>query len=221
MAAPAPAEGIEKRLHDLSLTRGGVDPKDVIEVVESVMASVDGDHSSLNHRLYADIEALASYINSAKAEIADINADKINTEFLPEASDQLSAIVGATEQATNEIFDSVELIEELAAKLDPDAAKRMTDAVTRVYEACSFQDITGQRISKVVTALQNVETKVHALLQALGEESGAGSARETAPEPGADGGASACSDKELLSGPQLPGTANSQDAIDALLASLD
>ncbi len=223
MALAALNQEIELQLHDLSRTGRWVDPKDVLEVVESVFASISGDHASLNHRLHADIEALANYINAAKAEIVEIEADKINREFLPEASDQLIAIVGATEQATHDIFEAVELIEELTEKMTPETAERVTEAVTRVYEACSFQDITGQRVSKVVTALQNVETKVHALLQAFGEESGA-DGREAAPETpeaSVDGATTAPSDKDLMSGPQMPGEGNSQDDIDALLANFD
>ena len=176
MALPALSEDIEKQLLDLSRTSERVDPKDIIEVVQSVMASIEGDHASLSYRLHADIEALATYINTAKSEIADIQADKIGSEFLPEASDQLSAIVGATEQATNEIFEAVEAIEELAAKMGPEHAEQVSQAVTRVYEACSFQDITGQRITKVVTALQNVESMGDALLLVFGDESGTGDA---------------------------------------------
>ncbi|MCH8924545.1 MAG: protein phosphatase CheZ [Proteobacteria bacterium] len=220
MALPTLNQEIEQQLHDLSRTGCCIDPKDILEVVESVMASISGDHASLNHRLHADIEALANYINAAKAEISDIEADKINTEYLPEASDQLSAIVGATEQATNDIFEAIESIEALAAKMDSKTAKRVTGAVTRVYEACSFQDITGQRITKVVTALQNVETKVQALLQAFGEESGA-EGREAAPLTSVDGAAPASSDEHLMTGPQMPGEGNSQDDIDALLANFD
>ncbi len=222
MAMPALAEDVEKRLHGLSKSGGRVDPKDILEVVQSVMASIEGDHASLNYRLHADIEALAEYINTAKAEITIIRADKINAEYLPEASDQLSAIVGATEQATHEIFEAVELIEELASTMAPELAERITDAVTRVYEACSFQDITGQRISKVVTALQNVESRVDALLQAFGEEGGAAAngtgapaEESTATKPGTR------PDEELMHGPALPGEGNSQEDIDALLASFD
>jgi chemotaxis protein CheZ len=232
MALPALNQEIEQQLHDLSRTGSCVDPKDILEVVESVIASISGDHASLNHRLHADIEALANYINAAKAEISEIKADKINTEFLPEASDQLSAIVGATEQATNDIFEAVELIEELTEKMAPETAERVVEAVTRVYEACSFQDITGQRVSKVVRALQNVEAKVHALLQAFGEESGAGEqsgaeGREAAlgtPETSrtsVDGATPAPSDEDLMNGPQMPDEAISQDDIDALLANFD
>jgi chemotaxis protein CheZ len=217
MALPASNEDIEKRLDDLSKMPGPVDPEDILEVVQSVMASVDGEHSSLNHRLYADIEALASYINSVKAEIAEIKADKINSEYLPEASDQLSAIVGHTEQATNDIFEAIESIEKLAQKMDPKLSGQVTEAVTRVYEACGFQDITGQRVAKVVTALQSVEVKVDALLQTFGAEGGC----ESAPEPRANGAARANSDEELMHGPQLPENAISQDDVDALLASFD
>ena len=226
MALPALNQEIEQQLHDLSRTGRCVDPKDILEVVESVFASISGDHASLNHRLHADIEALANYINAAKAEISEIKADKINREFLPEAGDQLVAIVGATEQATNDIFEAVELIEELTEKMTPETAERVTEAVTRVYEACGFQDITGQRISKVVRALQNVEIKVHALLQAFGEESGAEGCEAALGTPktsgtSVDGATPASSDEDLMTGPQLPDEAISQDDIDALLANFD
>lgn len=222
MAMPALGDEVEKSLHDLSKSAGRVDPKDILEVVQSVMASIEGDHTSLSQRLHADIEALAEYINTAKAEITDIRAEKINSEFLPEASDQLSAIIGATEKATNEIFEAVELIEELASGMAPEQAGPIIEAVTRVYEACSFQDITGQRITKVVTALQNVETRVEALLQALGGEGGA-AAREVGTAAGEPAAAKpgARPDEDLMHGPQMPDEANSQDDIDALLASFD
>ncbi len=94
--------------------------------------------------------------------------------------------------------------------------------MTRIYEACSFQDITGQRISKVVTVLQNVETRVDALLTAFGTEAGtAASGTEVSAEAPVTTESSADSEKDLLSGPQGPGAGNSQEEIDALLASFD
>ncbi len=218
MAMLALSEDIEKQLQELSQAPGGVDPKKILEVVQRVMASIEDDRASLSHRLHADIEALANYIGTAKAEIAGIRADKINSEILPEASDQLSAIVGATEAATNEIFEAVEAIEELAADMEPEKTEQISKAVTRVYEACSFQDITGQRVSKVVTALQNVESMVGALLLAFGEEDAAlapESKSSTVPETTGRPG------ENLINGPQMPDEANSQDDIDALLASFD
>ena len=213
---------VEKQLHDLPKSAGRADPADILEVVQSVMASIEGDHTSLSQRLHDEIEALAGYIDTAKAEITETRVDKINTEYLPEASHELNAIVGATEKATNDIFEAVESIEELAPTLAPEQAERIIDAVTRIYEACSFQDITGQRISKVVAVLENVESRVDALLRTLGAEGVTASEAIDAPagRPEATKPV-AVSDEDLMSGPQLPGAANSQEEIDALLASFD
>ena len=222
MARPATQADINSRLAALAPTGAGIDPADIVEVVESVMASVSGDRSGINLRLYEDIEALAQFIQSAKAEIASLRADEINTKFLPTASDELSAIVGATEQATNEIFAAVEMIETASNDMDPEAAGPVTDAVTRIYEACSFQDITGQRITKIVKVLQDVETRVNGLLSALGEQvEGQTPSAPKEPEPAPEAEPAAKSDEDLKNGPQLPGNAMSQAEIDALLASFD
>ena len=101
---------------------------------------------------------------------AELRPDDINSEHLPAATDELTAIVGSTEQATHTIFEAVEGIEALTAKMDPEVAAQVSAAITSVFEACGFQDITGQRITKVVTALQHVESKVDALLHAFGDD---------------------------------------------------
>jgi chemotaxis protein CheZ len=86
--------------------------------------------------------------------------------------------------------------------------------VTRVYEACNFQDITGQRITKVVKALQHIEQKVDGLLAIFGDglHLATGEGRE-----GSDLSRDEA-DRKLLNGPQLPDDASTQDEIDKLLA---
>src|SRR3546814_1118636 len=54
--------------------------------------------------------------------------------------------------------------------MDTEVGAQVSAAVTSIFEACGFQDITGQRITKVVTALQKIETKVDALLNAFGDD---------------------------------------------------
>ncbi len=44
----------------------------------------------------------------------------------------------------------------------------LQDATTRIYEACSFQDITGQRITKVVATLKTIERKVAHIIGTFG-----------------------------------------------------
>jgi chemotaxis protein CheZ len=82
------------------------------------------------------------------------------------------------------------------------------DAVTDIYEASAFQDITGQRITKIVRALQSLEEKLASLTDAFG------------PLEETQGPAKPEGDAALLNGPQLQKTAASQTDIDALFASL-
>ena len=217
MAVAAVKEKIVAQLKDLQKSDSSVDPADIVAVVESVIDSIEGDLSAVSLKVYADIEALARYINTARAEIAELRPDDINSEHLPAATDELTAIVGATEQATHTIFEAVEGIEALTEKMDAEMAEQVSAAVTSIYEACGFQDITGQRITKVVTALQQVEAKVEALLHAFGDDI----KREGPPRPKekkktTPSGAPARPDEDLLNGPQLPEDAISQDDIDAL-----
>lgn len=193
----------------------GVEPEEIMDVVQSVMATIDGELSAVNYRFYAEIEALARFIAGLKAELAALRPDDITKEHLPAAADELDAIVGATEQATNSIFEAVEAIEDLAGKMRSKGAKEIGEQVTRVYEACSFQDITGQRIGKVVRALKHIEDKVQSLLDAFGDEI-PHKAEDAPAKP-----APARADEHLLNGPQSADDAISQDDIDALLSSPD
>jgi chemotaxis protein CheZ len=217
MAVSAVKEKIAAQLTELQKNDGSINPEDLVGIVEAVIDSIEGDLTAVGLKVYADIEALARYINTARAEIAELRPDDINSEHLPAATDELTAIVGATEQATHTIFEAVEGIEALTAQMDPALAEKVSAAVTSIFEACGFQDITGQRITKVVTALQHVESKVDALLQAFGDDiKRDGAPRSPEKKTKTPSGASARPDEHLLNGPQLPENAISQDDIDAL-----
>jgi chemotaxis protein CheZ len=217
MAVAAVKEKIAAQLQELTKTDGSIRPEEIVGVVEAVIDSIEGDMTAIGLKVYADIEALARYINTARAEIAELCPDDINSEHLPAATDELTAIVGATEQATHTIFEAVEGIEALTEKMDPEVAEKVSAAVTSVFEACGFQDITGQRITKVVTALQKVEVKVDALLNAFGDDlKREGAPRAPEKKTKTPSGAPARPDEDLLNGPQLPENAISQDDIDAL-----
>ncbi|WP_375595113.1 protein phosphatase CheZ [Algihabitans albus] len=218
MTARAQQSDLEMRLAELGRRHPGIDPKDLVDVVEAIMTSADGDLSSVNLKLYAEIEQLAIYIQRAREEIASLRPDEITAEHLPVAGEELEAVIGATENATNTIMESVETIENLTDQMPREVSETVVDAVTQVYEACGFQDITGQRIKKVVTTLTQIEEKVHALLGAFGQDSQIDAARAKAEKPKTD---APLSDADLMNGPQAAEAAISQDDIDALLASFD
>ena len=190
--------------------------KEVASIVEDVLTSLQGDMSAADVRLYHELEQLSQLIQSAKSEIAAIRPEDINQQHIPTATDELDAIVGATEDATGTILDSMEKIEGLTSKMDAEIGTQVGDAVTRVYEACNFQDITGQRISKVVKALKEIEIKIDALVAAFGTNSEGADGTSKGPAKGAVKDPRA--DSHLLNGPQLPSNAVSQADIDALLA---
>ena len=167
--------------------------------------------------IHAELEDLARFIQAAKAEIALLRPDEVRDEFIPTASDELDAIVEATAEATHAIMDSAETIDGIGGELGGDARQGLLNATAVIYEACGFQDITGQRITKVVNTLNHIEEKIDALIAAFG---GVGAKKkkkrttEKSPEK-------PLTDEDLLEGPQLRGVGKSQAEVDALLAEFD
>lgn len=185
--------------------------EEVGDIVREMLATLQGDVSAQDLGLYKELEALARYIQHARREIAAIRPADIRDCHLPTAHDELDAVVGATETATFAIFDACDAIGVIAGSIDGEQGVKLTEQITRIFEACNFQDITGQRITKVVKALKHIEAKIDALVAAFGES--ALGAVDADPEPAGDAA--------LLHGPQLPGNAIDQDEIDRLLASFD
>jgi chemotaxis protein CheZ len=180
--------------------------------VRAVLGSMAGDMTVTEAALLGELEALGREVARAKSEIAALRVDDINASHIPTATDELDAVVSHTATATNEILDCCETLEGLQTRLSGADAEALSDAVTRIYEACSFQDITGQRIGKVVAALKSIERRVTAVTASFGR---GGPADDDPPaEPQTEGEA-------LANGPQLPASASTQAEIDRLLASFD
>ena len=217
MSGAVPAELVAK-LSALKTRMPSYTKDEIQDVVSEMLATMEGDLSEMNLKLYAEVESLARYIVTAKSEIAALRPDEIMSTHLPSATAELDAIVGSTEEATNGILQAMESLESLTGEMAPELAEKVTEAVTKVYESCNFQDITGQRITKVVKALKHIESKVDALVSAFGDEI----AKYKATHPQAEAADEEPSaDQKLLNGPQLPDNASKQDDIDALLASFD
>lgn len=196
---------------------------EVVAVVEQMLSNLRGDLSPGAMQLYGELEDLARFIRDARKDLAEIRPEDIRDHHIPSATDELDAVIGATEEATGRILDACEVFSEVSGKLPEEDAERTMTAVTEIYEACNFQDITGQRITKVVGTLKHIEDKIEQLLEAFG--AGVSTAKTAAAkQPPAEVKPKAAGDKpdaDLLNGPQLPGNANSQEDIDAILASFD
>lgn len=203
--------------------------EEVTDIVRNILGSMDGDISATDLRLYKEVVDLAKYIETAKQEIAALQPAEIRDEHIRTATDELDAVIGATEKATFAIFDACDAIGAIAGQTEPGTSAKLNDQITAIYEACNFQDITGQRISKVVRTLKHIESKVDMIVAAFGSEVRQNHAPRLAKLAAEEAEAAAHfepmsaeeADQQLLHGPQLPGNAMDQDEIDRLLASFD
>lgn len=187
-------------------------PEEVAGIVRQVIQSLDGDVSAADLKFYSELEELARYIRQAKTEIASIKPDDISTSYIPKATDELDAVVGATEDATNRIMDVCDEMSSIATQCAPEINEKLVNCTTKIFEACNFQDITGQRITKVVETLKHIDSRIEAIVKAMGDEihrvGGDAPKNIHAADP----------EKGLLNGPQLPSAAISQADIDKLLS---
>ncbi len=215
--------GLSRRIDELGARDGAPTSwLEVRDVVESILTTEKGDFRREDVNLFAEVEALAQFIRSAKSEIAALRPEQIQSDHIVTATDELDAVVNATEDATNVIMEAAETIEEVGARLDGDCADALSAATTKIYEACGFQDITGQRISKVVGALKEIEIRVDAIVATFND--GGERAAQTNPgaaDPAAQPDADTHQAGEVLEGPRHPDQANNQDDIDALFDRTD
>lgn len=162
--------------------------------------------------LRRELQDMSASIVQARREIAAIRP-KDGNDRITTAANELDAILLSTERASIEILGSAERIGETAEALKragaPEAMVNVLNhEVTSIFTACSFQDLTGQRTTKVVNALRYIEQRILTLMDLWGVE-GVQSA-ELPQEP-----ADHRPDAHLLNGPSDDGV--NQDDIDRLL----
>lgn len=185
---------------------------DVADIVHCLMTSIEGDISLADLKLHDERAELVKYIRAARVDIAAIQPDRIRAEQIRPALDELDAVVMATAESTETFLDVAETLESMAEEAgEEERAEIMRRLATQIYEASNFQDITGQRIAKVVTLLHTIENKLTVLA-----DWSTGTARVAVPVARDE-----TEDETLLAGPSLPAGANDQDDIDAILASFD
>lgn len=172
------------------------------------------------YKLKEEMDKIQEAILSTKREIASLHVSGFKGDDRSRVTDELDAVVGGTEQATERILASVEAIDDkagnLAARLKGDnnvIAVEIQERVVEIFEACNFQDLTGQRIRKVVNVLKFIEDRVMRMMEIWG-------GMEAFNTIETDESLRRAGDEALLNGPALPTAEDiaSQDDIDALFA---
>ena len=172
-------------------------------------------------RLRLEILNLFHYVQRLREEIAAVARRQEGQTTFESMSDQLDAIVSSTGTATHTILEGVEAIVDAARELrehpDAEAVDKLCDRIdenaVQAMEACSFQDIAGQRVSKIVRSVRFIEERVEAMAELWGREEIETLSQQLPVEEEEE---EKISEGERLEGPQLPGAAISQDDIDKL-----
>lgn len=170
-------------------------------------------------KLKEELDLVYDAIKRTKQEMATLHVSGFHGPEMARAAGELGAIVGGTESATQSILAAAEEIDQsantLSAVVKSEQERGLTqdiqERVIKIFEACNFQDLTGQRIGKVVTTLKFIEQHIVQMIDIWG---GIEALEEFKPEafPEREG------DRSLLNGPKLDGDVGhaSQDDIDAL-----
>ncbi|AWN41045.1 protein phosphatase CheZ [Methylobacterium durans] len=156
-----------------------------------------------------ELVEIAEYISHLRQEIAALRANEITRDRIPMAHEELGNVLEATAGATNRIMATAE--EMLSLPDDAEYRANVEGKIYEIFEACAFQDITGQRISKVVEALRQLELRLARFANAV-------KARDESAIDPTEAERRGRAERLLLNGPQIGGPATSQDDIDALFA---
>ncbi len=191
------------------------------------VADVDADDALMEEykrevreaaNLRHELQELSDAIHATKKEVARLHPADPDQDKLAAMTDELGLVVTATEGATESILAASEAIEQKAESLrmqaqgedERNALDDITEQVMNIFEACNFQDLTGQRITRVVNTLRFIEERIDNMIAVLGGEE---ELKEVEPEIAKEADTS---DKRLLHGPTDGDTKIDQDAIDAL-----
>ncbi len=219
--AAAATDGGAHRRHnelmaELAKLRGMIKPaqeisSDAIDLFRKEMAEAA--------KLKVELDSIHEAIQRTKREIATLHGSSFESANMVRVSGELDAIVAGTENATETILAAAEQIDDRAMQIHARAtaegdrvlANEIQEKVVGIFEACNFQDLTGQRITKVVSTLSFVEDRINRMIEIWGGiEQFNGITPDLPPAPEGD--------KALLNGPALDGDLDraTQDDIDAL-----
>ncbi|MFN7606706.1 MAG: protein phosphatase CheZ, partial [Hyphomonadaceae bacterium] len=206
-----PSPEVATKVRDAITALKGADLKDprlgeVLNLASQMSEAMQMFFSSIDRSLFDEMRYISSYIQRTRLEISNLRPNDLSEDRIPGAGAELHAVVQHTAEATNLIMAVAEDV--MAADTSDPAAYQafVSEKMMEIFEACTFQDITGQRIKKVVDTLTHIEQRLERFASVMGVEDA--ELEETAEDKRKR--------ENLLNGPALNGPEVAQDDIDAL-----
>ncbi|AMK11871.1 MAG: protein phosphatase CheZ [Pseudodesulfovibrio sp.] len=201
-------------------------------------ALLEGEfYRRVNDDLQSGLKQIYQEVKAARGgtEIKSITADIDPEELFSETSDQLDAVLRTTEKAAVEIIDIVEKLQDLQGSVativkgfesggvtreDREKLKEINNTLgmdlSNIMISLSFQDLTGQRIKRIINSIRQIEQIVREVMLSTGLMI---RQREVEPEKDIDS-LSQEAKTQATSKLQGPSEGANQGDVDDLLASL-
>ena len=138
---------------------------DLSDKLDELRRFVDRRFAELSMEIHASVQLIDFSETNISEQLGAVKSQLAEVLAVPQAATrnsgtELEAVVQTTEAAANRIMEAAEAIgdwlQEISA--DPALRERITDKVNAIFEACSFQDLTSQRIRRAIDHLHNVES---------------------------------------------------------------
>jgi chemotaxis protein CheZ len=205
---------------------GGAGPRQAADGVNALRLLAERREETIDATVTGLERELALVREAIHANTQDLNAliGERKERRMARAAGELGAAVDAMEKATQKILHATEGIDDSAKTLNAalsndyqrGLAQDIQEHAVKIYEACNFQDLAGQRIAKVVDMLSLLETQLTAMIARCNGSSGVGDASlavKLVHKRGQD-------ERGLVNGPRLDGEAGhvGQRDIDAMFS---
>jgi chemotaxis protein CheZ len=141
---------------------------DVVDLggkIDDLRRFVDRRFAELSAEIHASVQMIDFSETNLSEQLAGVKTQLAEMLAVPQAAsrnsgNELEAVVQTTEAAANRIMEAAEAISDWLGELrsEPELYDRISEKVNTIFEACSFQDLTSQRIRRAIDHLHHVES---------------------------------------------------------------
>jgi chemotaxis protein CheZ len=133
-----------------------------LKALRELVAQHTGGAPAERMELHAETDSVRRVLDRARSELKSLQAAACRDAGADRAARELDAVAAGAERATQQILDAAEAIEDAAGALAASVKRKQAqtlaqdiqEQVVRIFEACNFQDLGGQRIGKVLVTLE-------------------------------------------------------------------
>jgi chemotaxis protein CheZ len=133
--------------------------------IDDLRRFVDRRFAELSAEIHASVQLIDFSETNLSEQLAGVKSQIAEVLAVPQVATrnsgtELEAVVQTTEAAANRIMEAAEAISDWLTELraDPALRDRISEKVNAIFEACSFQDLTSQRIRRAIDHLHHVES---------------------------------------------------------------